>query len=64
MYAPALFTVCCLEVYSSFIVLGKVMEDRTDDNMKAALKVMPPILLCWLSSSEADGGGTAVGSRD
>ena len=29
--------------------------------MRAALKVMPPILLCWPMTSEADVGGTAVG---
>ena len=26
----------------------------------AALKVMPPILLCWFTTSEADGGGIPV----
>jgi len=28
--------------------------------MSAALKVMPPILLCWPTTSEVDVGGTAV----
>ena len=27
--------------------------------MRAALKAMPPILLCWPMTSEADGGGMA-----
>ena len=29
-------------------------------NMKAALKVMPPILLCWSTMSEVNVGGMAV----
>ena len=29
--------------------------------MRAALKVMPPILFCWPTMSEADVGGEAVG---
>ena len=28
--------------------------------MRAALKVMPPVLLCWPMMSEADVGGMAV----
>jgi len=28
--------------------------------MMAALKVMPPILLCWPTTSELDVGGMAV----
>ena len=28
--------------------------------MRAAPKVMPPILSCWLTVSEVDGGGMAV----
>ena len=28
--------------------------------MRAALKVMPPTLLCWPTMSEADFGGMAV----
>ena len=31
--------------------------------MKVTLKVMPPILLCWSSTSEADVGGMAVGAE-
>jgi len=30
------------------------------DNARAALKVMPPILFCWPTTSEAVGGGMAV----
>ena len=29
-------------------------------NMRAVLKVMPPILWCWPTTSEADGGGMTV----
>ena len=29
-------------------------------HMRAAPKVMPPVLLCWPTMSESDGGGTAV----
>ena len=28
--------------------------------MRAALKVVPPILLCWSTVSEADVGGMAI----
>ena len=28
--------------------------------MRTAPKVMPPILLCWPTTSEADVGGTAI----
>mgnify|MGYP001853334281 CR=1 FL=1 len=28
--------------------------------MSAALKVVPPVLLCWPTTSEVDGGGMAV----
>jgi len=28
--------------------------------MRAALKVMPPVLLCWPTMSETDFGGIAV----
>ena len=28
--------------------------------MRAALKAVPPILLCWPMTPEADGGGMAV----
>jgi len=31
-----------------------------DECMRAALKVMPTILLCWATVSEIDGGGMAV----
>ena len=30
------------------------------DTTKTALKIMPPILLCWPMMSEADVGGMAV----
>ena len=29
-------------------------------NMRAALKVVSPVLLCWTMTSEVDGGGMAV----
>jgi len=31
--------------------------------MMAARKVIPPILLCWPTTSEADGGGMAIAAE-
>ena len=43
---------------------GKVDKlERDDECMRAALNVMPTILLCWATVSETDGGGMAVEVR-
>ena len=44
----------------SAIVLMWNMGPHCDTSMRAALKVMPPILLCWPVTSEADVNGMAV----
>ena len=40
--------------------MNMVHTSAGEETMRAALKVMPPILLCWPMTSEADGGGRAV----
>lgn len=43
---------------------SKTTKRRTErlgvDGKKTALKVMPPISLCWSTTSEADGGAVAI----
>ena len=40
--------------------MNMVHTSAGEETMRAALKVMPPILLCWPMMSEADVGGMAV----
>ena len=65
---PLFFWLCCfLSLF--FNVLIRILKNKMfcylDINyiiyfMRASLKVMPPILWCWPTTSEADGGGMAV----
>jgi len=47
-------------VIKKIIILFSLKRFRPPDLMRAALKEMCPILLCWPTMSEADGGGIVV----
>lgn len=55
----------CHSLYRLWNLLATAKQQRRTerlgvDGKKTALKVMPPISLCWSTTSEADGGAVAI----